>query len=314
MATATLDCDLAPAAARELPAVWRRKDSYLLAATVMLEIGLAATLLRLSNYVRPPWINDITSGALLGQCFLLGLWGALGGLKTVPRWLLVGLTWIVGTVAFQIANEAPSGWEQGIGATRFTWQQLVADVLESMFEALAISALIVSGFACLLLPLRRLAGWRLDFDAAYYRAAGGRRGQLGMMDFAGLLCACTFPLSLIRLLAASDQAALAEVLEIPLLLLVFVPTASLAAAAVMSRRRVGWRLAAAVMGVLLLSCLHSRAADAIPALSTFSSSYSVWGVSARAVCMHCGMAAVIVLTLGGLRVGGLSLIAVGQIK
>jgi hypothetical protein len=246
----------------------------------------------------------------LGQCFLLGLWGALGGLKTVPRWLLVGLTWIAGTLAFQIANAAPHHWELELGFARLQWEKLAGDILDNLFEALAIGALIISGLNCLLLPLRRLAGWRIDFDPAYYRASEVRRGQVGLMDFAALLCACALPLSLIRLLAGNNDADMGEVLGIPLVMLVFVPTASVAALAVLARRRVLAWLTAAALGMVAMSWCHSWAAKSIDALSMFSTSQTVWGLNPSAILMHGGVFGVVVLTLGSLRLCGLSLITI----
>jgi len=63
-----------------------------------------------------------------------------------------------------------------------------------------------------------------------------------------------------------------------------------------------------------MSCLHSWAAESIQILSCFSNSQTVWGIRSGAVCLHAGIAGVVALTLGGLRLCGLSLITIGQIK
>jgi len=311
MATALLSYELTTNRTLALPAVWRRKDGYLLAATIVLEISLTTALMRLTDYLRGEWVSNVMMGALFGQCFLLGLWGALGGLRAVPRWLLIGATWIAGTLALEIATEAPYRWEAGLDLPQLLWQKLVVDVLGNLFEVLVFGGLIISGFACLLLPLRRLAGWRIDFDPAYYRSATGRTGQAGLMDIAALMCACALPMSLIRLVMNSEEVESGEILMLPVMIAAIAPTAAAAAWAVLARRRVSWWLAAAALWTIAMSWFHSLGAQWTDALDFFNGSQRYWGLCPQVLLLHASIAGVVVVTLGGLRLCGLSLIVVG---
>jgi hypothetical protein len=315
MATATLGYELAAGETLAAPAVWRRKDGYLLATAVFLEIVLAVTLIRLTHHFHGQWVEMLFSGALCGQVFLLGLWAALGGLNAAPRMVLVVLAWLAGSLAFQVASELPDTWQPGAFLLPTRLLDLTSKVLDNLFEVLIVGGILVSTFAALLLPLRRLAGWRIDFSPTYYRSIRGRRGQVGLMDFAALTCAVALPLSLVRLMAGTDGTDANEALLAPVLVVTIGLSAAPAAFAVMARRRVAWWLVAAAIWTVGVSWLNSLVAARLDAFDFFGGTESYWGLYAGAVLMHGAIASVIVLTLGGLRLCGLSLIAVGgQIK
>jgi hypothetical protein len=96
-------------------------------------------------------------GMLLGQLFLMGLWLALGGLHVAARVLAVASATTVGTLAFFIASQTA--------------------VDESRMLSL-IAAIVVLTTCAALLPLRIVAGWRIDFDRAYHAPSSARKLQL----------------------------------------------------------------------------------------------------------------------------------------
>ncbi len=99
-------------------------------------------------------------GMLLGQLFLMGLWLALGGLHVAARVLAVALTTTVGTMAFFIASQTAVDESRTL----------------SLFAAIAVLAT-----CAVLLPLRILAGWRIDFDRAYHAPSSVRKMQLRLL-------------------------------------------------------------------------------------------------------------------------------------
>ena len=312
MATATLGYELAARETLAAPAIWQRKDGYVLAAAIFLEIALAVTLIRLTDYIRGDWVGNAVVGVLLGQCFLLALWAALGGLSAATRMVLVVLAWLAGSLAFQFANAAPNAWQLGSHLSQAALLELLNEVLERLFEVLAMGGILVSALAILLLPLRRLAGWRIDFSPTYYRGIRGRPGQVGLMDFAAFTGAAALPLSLVRLLAGTENMGSSDAIIVPVLIATIGLTAAPAAYAVMAKRRVAWWLAAAVIWMVGISWLNSLAAARLDGFDLFADSQSIWGLNSGTVLLHVGIAGVVALTLGGLRLCGLSLIVVGN--
>src|SRR5688572_13580755 len=105
MASATLIQDAraetAPATASGT-AWWRRGHSYAFVVVIALEIAATWSVVRLAETIVIYFsgfehvVASATIGFVFAQCFLLGLWAALGGLGTVPRWLIAGLVSTLG--------------------------------------------------------------------------------------------------------------------------------------------------------------------------------------------------------------------------
>jgi hypothetical protein len=306
MATATL-------AAQELShetrlanprAWWLRGHTYSFIGVIAAQIFLVRISCWLliygsENVGLPRGWEETLSGSItamiVGQVFLLGLWAALGGLGTVPRWLIVGL----------IAT----------GATYLLVQVMEPDNWTAFLDTFPLMALlgttIVYLFAVLLLPLRRLAGWRVDFDAAYHPPGDVRRGQLRLMDFTALSCAVGLPLALSRLIVDLDPDSGGEVVMI---LAGMVPVAALicappAYAALAPRRPWLWRGLAAVW-ILVLAYTLSLLASVFPDLDVNPAAGSLLGLKLGwAVMLFC-MAGAVAGPLWVLRLCGLKLLRV----
>jgi hypothetical protein len=306
MATATLAAHDIPEESRTANprAWWFRGHTYAFIAMIAVQILLVRTfcwlLVRGSEYVNIPrgW-EDSLSGSItaivVGQVFLLGLWAALGGLSTIPRWLLVGLIAVGSTLMFVHVME-PESWTE------------VLDI----FPLMALLGLaLVYLFAVLLLPLRRLAGWRVDFDAAYHPPGDVRRGQLRLMDFAALSCAVGLPLAISRLIMELDPDSGAEVVMI---LVVMVPVAALVCAppayAALATRRVWlWRGLTAAW-ILFLAYTLSLLASVFPDLDVNPAGGSVLGLKLSWAILLFSVAGAVAGPLWVLRLCGLKLLRV----
>lgn len=303
MATASLPAvvsacapEYAPTAA---PAWWLRANSYSVPVVALGQI--AATWLVVKIAEMPAWPSNYEMvmagmlGFIFAQCFLLGLWAALGGLATVPRWLLVGAVYVAGTWALIHAAYGPD------------WQTII----DSAPEVLLMGGMLMAVCAALLLPLRRLAGWRIDFDAAYYPRPARRRGQVGMMDFAAMFCAVALPLSLCRVAMESDAE---QGAEIPLFmslfaLLVCATAAPVARAALARRSRVLW-LAGAAVWMLAMAWAQSLLAALVPDLDLFDTAPNFIGLHWELLAFHAGVAVAVAMPLLALRLCGLKLLVV----
>lgn len=306
MATATL-------AAQELPrenrsahprAWWLRGHTYAFVAAIAAQILLIRTLcwlvIRAQYFDLLPrgWEETLAgsiSSIIAGQVFLLGLWAALGGLSTIPRWLLVGFIAAGSTLVIVHVME-PTDWIEFLDT----------------FPLMALFGLaLVYLAAVLLLPLRRLAGWRVDFDAAYHPPGDVRRGQLRLMDFAALSCAVGLPLAICRLIAELYPDSGAEVLMI---LVFMVPVAGLlcfpvAYAALAPRRVWLWRGLAAAW-ILILAYSLSLVATVAPDFDVNPAAGSVLGLNlGLAILLFCTAGAV-AGPLWLLRLCGLKLLRV----
>jgi hypothetical protein len=304
MATAALVSELAaPTTAAPSPAIawWRRWHSYAFMALIVGEVFLTWGFVRLVEYERffPPGLGLVISAALFGfvfaQTFLLGLWAALGGLATVPRWLLVGAVATAGGLAIATELLSPE-W------TEFLNQGPV-------FVLLAV--LITASFAAILLPLRRLAGWRVDFDAAYHPNRGNRRGQMQLMDFAALLCAVALPLTLCRaLIELMGEEAVGLALFMPIFGGLALASAAPAALAVLVERR-RWLCRACCACWLVAICAAQIVLTAyIPDFDVFDARSGVYELVGIVAAFHGGAALTVALPLALLRLAGLKLIVV----
>jgi hypothetical protein len=284
------------------PAWWRRRHTYATPIVVAGEIGLSwLAVLAGERIVGPGGTEELLSAALIGflvaKCFLLGLWAALGSPRTIPRWLLVGGLGLLGAlvVASRFFEDNPDLEERislTLLITLFTW-------------------ITAAGYAAALLPLRRLAGWRIDFDAAYHPATGQRRGQMGLMDFAAMSCAIALPLTLGRCLIEVDDSgdATGSLLSILLLGALIAITAAPAAYAVLTRRRTWlWPLAAALW-LLIIAAGQSLLSMRFPDLDFFGGT-RFWGLDLTPFGMHAGATLAVIVPLALLRPFGLKLLTV----
>jgi hypothetical protein len=162
------------------PCWWRQSYSYALIAVAGTHLALAPLLAKWADWSRD---GELAVGVMLGQGFILGLWATLGGLRVIARWGIVLSLCVVGTasiVAVIVGDQE--------------------DFVEFVLFAVLFALLFVTGVAVSLLPLRGLAGWRVDFAPAYYAHLPLRRGQVGLMDYAGYTCAVAGPLVVVRLM------------------------------------------------------------------------------------------------------------------
>ena len=303
MASATFvrEINVADRALEAGAAWWRRGHSYAFIAVALAEVGLTWGVVRLvENVVNGPWgFSSVATAAMIGfmfaQCFLLGLWAALGGLSTVARWLLVGMVSTAGALAVTDQFVA-SDWGQFIDQAP----------IMALFAGLT-----MAGFAVVLLPLRRLAGWRVDFDAAYHPATGRRRGQIELMDFAALFCAVALPLTLCRSLIElmGDEAARIGVI-LPIFGALVLASAGPMAYAVLACRGVWIWLVVGAVWLVAVCVVQSLLAARFPHLDVFNGRSSVWGLNWTVFAFHFGIAATVALPLGVLRLLGLKIITI----
>lgn len=121
--------------------------------------------------------EGLVVGVLLGQLFLMGLWMALGGLHVAARFGVIAATTICGTAAF--------------------WAALGRNDAE-LWNFQIYSGTIVLGTHALLLPLRALVGWRIDFDPAYHARSADAKLQIRLVHLIALTTACALPFALAR--------------------------------------------------------------------------------------------------------------------
>ena len=280
---------------------WRQGHSYAFIAVAIAEVIVTWGVVRLVEHGRnvPSGLEEIVYAALIGflfaQCFLLGLWAALGGLGTVARWLVVGAVATLGAMAVAFELISPQ-WQD------FLYQGPIIAVL---------ALLMIAGIAVVLLPLRRLAGWRIDFDAAYHPNKGRRRGQLDLMDFAALFCAVALPLTLGRALVelmGNDAAGIGVI--VPIFSALVLLTAGPAAYAALARRATWLWIVGCVAWLALVSIVQTVLAGNFPDLDVFDGSGSAYALGLTVAAFHLSVAATVAAPLLALRCFGLNLITV----
>lgn len=300
MASAAIPFESSEIPASAAPTWWRRGHTYAMPAVAAGDVVLAWMLTRLAeDLFQPGLISELAMSLLIGflfaKCFLLGLWAALGSPSTVPRWLIVGGLALAGSAAVAVGIVSPN-WE---------------DSLTTLLEIMLFSWIMIAAFAIVLLPLRRLAGWRIDFDAAYHPSTGQRRGQMTLMDYAGLTCAVALVLSLCRCLMSLDDTGDAEsLLALLILAAVLMLTAAPVAYATLARRRTPWWLLAAGAWLLVVCWCQSLLAAYFPDLNIFGSPYTAFGMDLPTLAFHAGGALAAILPLALLRPFGLKLLTV----
>ena len=295
MATATLELNqlLEAKQAAALPVWWRQRHTYVLAA--MAAVQVVACRWSMLFIDESTWAGEIIVGVLLAQCFLLGLWGALGGLRALPRWGIIGVIHLAGVTSIMLRPVIFGGpfWSEAL-------------------QMGLLGAMLVLGFAACLLPLRGLAGWRVDFDPAVYRDVRGRRGQVSFMDIAG------YSLGVAAALTAARLSVQAEILDTEGMLILcttlgmVVLTGAGVAYALLAWRWLWLALAAGLAWPLAVAGGNSLLAEYVPDLDVFggSGNPTVLGVRLHLVGFYGGAALLVATTLTTLRLFGLKLIVV----
>ena len=184
--------DEAPAAVYEMPTArvaarpdWRRQPhSWFLVGLAAANVAFDGAAAGLLNDGPSPTAS-LFVGVLLAQLFLMGLWMALGGLRAAARLAAVAVTTLVGTAVFwwRLGNSPPEFWDLA-----------------------AFAGMIVLATHAVLLPLRALLGWRIDFDPAYHARSTDRSMQLRIIHLIAFTTACALPFALFRILDETETA------------------------------------------------------------------------------------------------------------
>jgi hypothetical protein len=271
------------------PCWWRERYTYALAAVVGVHLVLGSALVKLADASSH---GDFVMGFLLGQGYLLGLWAALGGLRAVARFAIVGTLCTAGVVSFVTAISQEGYWES----------VLFGGLLGMLF---------VTGVAICLLPLRGLAGWRVDFDPAYYAHLPLRRGQIGLLDYAGYTCAVAGPLVIVRLLLELSGEETAGMGSIIAMLALIGATAAVPSYIVLRWRRFWLGALASAAWIVVATLVHSQLSRYFGGLSMGTGGWRGI-IDFRIGAFHAGVGIAVVTTLGYLRRWGLKLLVVPE--
>jgi hypothetical protein len=295
MATATIRLEQEAPSGLAQP-WWKRRDPYLLAAVCGIHVVVVGQAIRNIGAQWWPIADDALLGVIFAECFLLALWAALGGLGTVARWCAV-----IAVFACGLASVAAR-------------QQLLsaADVWSETLAIGLMGATVVTALAAVLIPLRGLAGWRIDFSAEHYKAIRSRRGQLGILDFAALSCAVAAPLTAARLV---NESGAWQAGDWPMFLAteaLVAATAAPVAYAVVACRRIWLAALVTVAWPLLIGAIHSWLGHWYNDLLFSGGTPQLAGLYIEMLAFHAGVGLTIVMTLAPLRLFGLQLLVVGH--
>jgi hypothetical protein len=294
MATATIRLEQEAARGPAL-AWWQRKDPYLLTAVCGIHVVVVGQAIRDIGAQWWPMADDALLGVIFAECFLLALWAALGGLGTVARWCVV-------MAVFGCGLASVAAWQRLLSAEEL-WSETLAIGL--------MGATVVTTIAAMLIPLRGLAGWRIDFSAEHYRGIRSRRGQLGLLDFAALSCAVAAPLAAARLV---NESGAWHAGDWPMFLAIealVAATAAPIAYAVVACRRVWLAALIAAAWPLLIGGIHSWLGHWYTDLLFSGRIPQFGGIYIELVAFHSAIAFTVVATLAPLRLFGLQLLVVG---
>ncbi|HVX09986.1 MAG TPA: hypothetical protein VHC22_02175 [Pirellulales bacterium] len=183
MTTVDMDVRPEPFASQDVASVgrWRPRDHTIFLAVVVV-MNVCLDLVALRTDVGHGTIM-IWAGFLLAQTFLMGLWMAFGGLHPLLRALLVASITAGGTLAASFSTGSSFG-----------------NLAAAFLQLAPIAGTTVFATHAMLLPLRLLMSWRIDFDPAYYEVRPNLRMQFRLLDCIGLITAVALPLALGRLL------------------------------------------------------------------------------------------------------------------
>jgi hypothetical protein len=169
-----------PTAGSSVPKWWTRSSSAALAAIVVANVLLDFS----APVVHGTALTGLVIGQLLAQLFLMGLWLALGGLHFIVRFAVVTLVTLAGVLA------AFSG---------------ELDISDELREFVVIGGMIVTGTYAIVVPLRWLLGWRIDFDRAYHATPSYGSMQIGLIHVLGMTTAAALPLGLLHFFPESTN-------------------------------------------------------------------------------------------------------------
>jgi len=213
-----------------LPLYLKRFHSWWFAGQVLANVAAAWFFIRL--IVEMEW-DELGMGLLVGQSFLLSLWLALGGLPNVTRFVSVFLVTLASALA--ISDQA---W---IESNLDEW-------IEQAQQIFIVCFFMVLLFHGLLLPLRWLLGWRLDFDPAYHPRETTGRLQMGVVHILGWMTFLAIPCAMIRLLPPEEIADMA--IACLIMAAMTLPVAASFSLAVVGRRTWLWCIVAvALLGI-----------------------------------------------------------------
>jgi hypothetical protein len=234
-------------ATRTFPLWLSRLHSWWFLGQVVANVVAAWFIIRLVGEM--DWA-ELGLGLLLGQGFLLSVWLALGGLPNVARF--------IGVLVVTLAGALAVGDQSSINPNFASWVEQASQVFIVCFFMVLL-------FHGLLLPLRWLLGWRLDFDPAYHSRETTGRLQVGVVHFLGWTTFLAIPCAIIRLMPRED---LADVVTICLSVSAMtLPVAATCTLAVVGKRSWRWSLlAVAVFGIMLAAEVCVPSFDFIPSL------------------------------------------------
>lgn len=234
-------------ASRTFPLWLSRLHSWWFIGQVVANVVAAWFIIRLVSEM--DWA-ELGLGLLVGQGFLLSAWLALGGLPNVARFISVLMVTLAGALAVGDQRWAIPNW---------------AEWLEQTSQVFIVCFFMVLLFHGLLLPLRWLLGWRLDFDPAYHSRETTGRLQVGVVHFLGWTTFVAIPCAIIRLIPREDLAEVATIcLSVSAMTL---PVAATSTMAVVGKKSWRWSLlAAAVFGIMLAAEVCIPGLDFIPRL------------------------------------------------
>jgi hypothetical protein len=223
---------LVPRPASSLLPLWfSRLHSWWFIGQVAANLIAAWFIIRLVSEM--DWA-ELGLGLLLGQGFLLSVWLALGGLPNVVRFISVLLVTLAGALA--------------VGYQSSTNPDFASSV-EQTTQVFIICFFMVLLFHGLLLPLRWLLGWRLDFDPAYHAREKTGRLQVGVVHFLGWTTFLAIPCGIIRLMPPEKIADIAAVCL--LVSAMTLPVAASSSLAIVGRKTWRWSfLAVALFGIM----------------------------------------------------------------
>ena len=244
---------------------WQQQDhTIFLALLVVVNVCLDLVALRPGG---EEWVAILWAGILLAQTFLMGLWMAFGGLNALVRAFLVASITASGALAASVSVGSSFG-----------------DLKGAFLQLAPIAGTAVFATHALLLPIRVMMNWRIDFNPAYHTARPNLRMQFRLVDCIGLMTAVALPLAFARLLDgellkfAVVGGCCALLSSLPIVYLTVVPR----------RSDRTWMLAAFVLGVFFV-------AEYFACWSAFN------GEAGILLPFHLGLVATLLLNLVPLR-------------
>jgi hypothetical protein len=132
---------------------------------------------------------------MLAQTILAGFWLALGGLSFMAR--LSAVTAVTGAGALSTAiglSTVPQGMFGTASGTYFVYYP-AAETFLSFWQTASTIVLVVHA---ILLPLRALLGWRINFDPTYHELERRRPMQMSLSNLIAYVAACALPFALWR--------------------------------------------------------------------------------------------------------------------